>query len=603
MSDSDKLFMRGYTVSDSKPALPAEGNSWSANDLMLGRHRYTVGATALAQPDCEIGATWAGPDGCLWFYRIDGTATADDDERADLAAPIRAIWHYSDRNGAPETDGRSINGDLIIWDDGTNDRFLGVCTGSGVYGLGVRADYRTAATGTNSTTKRQPSDRVMMRGSSWDGAAAVTRDWSIRTVIDTSADGGDDWGLYFECRAGAGSWSSPLSFGRQGSFSFSGSSPCVTMNFTSGGSRGLIFGSAGTQADGQEFLFKHLGWSKLARFRFAGSTDERSGVNALALSAIYGSAATNIVTTVKSAALGGTASYWDGADPQEASWYDQLILTGTTPAGYLRRGFGFGPGTLDLHHYGRLALAGTTTLSGTLADGDAAQTTLTPTYDGAHTVTRHNYRKLANPTLTGSAVVTDACRDHYDAAAGTHKGLDAGSGGVDCYEKVNRNGTVVYGPLYAAKNAPPSVAYGEIFFSGGLVTSASVAQTLVTAATPQKLTGFDTDGSEAGCTCDAANDKITIDTTGIYRVSATVCLSGDAGSYLIGLIEANGGTPVNDGRTAEFTLAASESKAVTLHEVVTLTAGNDIEVWGFNVVDNGADIAIHDLILSIERVA
>lgn len=58
-----------------------------------------------------------------------------------------------------------------------------------------------------------------------------------------------------------------------------------------------------------------------------------------------------------------------------------------------------------------------------------------------------------------------------------------------------------------------AATYGEIYVSAGVT-----AQTLTTANTFYKVTGFTTDGYSNGVTTDAANDKITIDVAGVYLV-------------------------------------------------------------------------------------
>jgi len=100
--------------------------------------------------------------------------------------------------------------------------------------------------------------------------------------------------------------------------------------------------------------------------------------------------------------------------------------------------------------------AATWTLVGALTDAYQSAITLNPAYDQAFTATRHNYLNLATPTLTNSAAVTDACVFRFDAAAGTHKAVDAGTtktspGTVSAWVKVNVNGTIHYMPAYTSK--------------------------------------------------------------------------------------------------------------------------------------------------------
>ncbi len=123
--------------------------------------------------------------------------------------------------------------------------------------------------------------------------------------------------------------------------------------------------------------------------------------------------------------------------------------------------FVFGTGTTDEGAH-LIQLADSKTISGTLADGYAGSIVQAPTYSAAtaQTVTRHNYHTLLNPVLSGAgpAALTDACVFRFDAAAGTHKAVDAATtkttpGGVDAWVKVNVNGTVLYMPAYTSKTA------------------------------------------------------------------------------------------------------------------------------------------------------
>lgn len=107
-----------------------------------------------------------------------------------------------------------------------------------------------------------------------------------------------------------------------------------------------------------------------------------------------------------------------------------------------------------------LHMAETVALTGALADGYSAGQTYAPGYTGAQTVTRHNYMDCRNPSLAGGAALTDACLVRFNAAAGTHKAVDAGSdkdfGGelaapVAAWIKFNLDGTVLYSPLFTSK--------------------------------------------------------------------------------------------------------------------------------------------------------
>jgi hypothetical protein len=96
------------------------------------------------------------------------------------------------------------------------------------------------------------------------------------------------------------------------------------------------------------------------------------------------------------------------------------------------------------------------TLTENLADAYAGAFGSQPGYTGAYTITRHNFINLVNPSLAGSAVLTDACVFRFNAAAGTHKAVDSGTtkttpGTVDAWMKININGTIYYIPAYTSK--------------------------------------------------------------------------------------------------------------------------------------------------------
>jgi len=105
---------------------------------------------------------------------------------------------------------------------------------------------------------------------------------------------------------------------------------------------------------------------------------------------------------------------------------------------------------------GRYYAAHTETIAAGQSEDYCASIRLAPTYNGAYTVTRHNYISLINVALTGSAVVTDAAALSFPAAIGTHKAIDSGTtktspGTVTAWMKVNLNGVIHYVPCYASK--------------------------------------------------------------------------------------------------------------------------------------------------------
>lgn len=103
-----------------------------------------------------------------------------------------------------------------------------------------------------------------------------------------------------------------------------------------------------------------------------------------------------------------------------------------------------------------LVLNATDTTTGAVTDGFTGAIRLAPVVAGANTVTRLNYMDVLQPT--GAATITDACVMRFNAAAGTHKAVDAGTaktspGTVTQWIKVNVNGTIGYIPSYASKTS------------------------------------------------------------------------------------------------------------------------------------------------------
>lgn len=117
----------------------------------------------------------------------------------------------------------------------------------------------------------------------------------------------------------------------------------------------------------------------------------------------------------------------------------------------------FGDGTEDLTlSMASVAWSHVKTLAAAVTD--LVLETYSAALNGAFTVTRLNYFKIANPVLTGSAVVTDAAVFQFDAAAGTHKAVDGAStktspGTVIAWVKINVNGTIHYIPAYTSKTS------------------------------------------------------------------------------------------------------------------------------------------------------
>ncbi len=105
--------------------------------------------------------------------------------------------------------------------------------------------------------------------------------------------------------------------------------------------------------------------------------------------------------------------------------------------------------------------SGTSTIGGGVTDGFTASYRLTPVYNGAFTVTRHNYIDVNN--TTGTSTVTDGAVFRFNAVVGTHCALASDGAVVTTFTgvgptgaqttiqgwmKINVNGTMRYIPFW-----------------------------------------------------------------------------------------------------------------------------------------------------------
>ena len=496
MSDSDKIFLRGETIVDGTGVLPAQGNSWIANDVMLGRARWTTGATVLQQPDCQPGAWQIQPgDRLLRTWRLDGTATADDAARLLLSTPIRGTWHSDDNSGAtPALDNRVVKGDSCQIDTGSGDSYVLHYDGARFRGLGVLAEYRTAATATSGATQNQASDRVTMRASRWDTSgtpAAKYREWSM--FASTSSSASDSYSLLnIQRRHEGGAQTTVATLDTNGWLYIAGAVP--GLEFNSGGAGNAYIRATATDPDGSVFQFAHGNSARWARFRFMAATGGADGTAAEAIGLRYGSEATSGTTLVKSPSAAWWASAWDGVSAAVAlGAYAQLIPTSAT-AGYLEHGFDFGSGVFQFHSHGLLGIAGSSTgglllsryddidpsnpmldspnltlrgVSEGVSGGEDREFKLrcfigSPATEGDVWAMAYNNgnEDVGGVLMDGSRMVGDAAANvlSFTLGAGAHPAVNSGTtkttpGTVDAWMVLDVNGTTYYSPLYTSKTA------------------------------------------------------------------------------------------------------------------------------------------------------
>jgi len=136
----------------------------------------------------------------------------------------------------------------------------------------------------------------------------------------------------------------------------------------------------------------------------------------------------------------------------------------------------------------------------------------------------------------------------------------------------------------------PNITFGQIYTTGG-----STEQTITTAGTYEKVTGFATDGISDNATASSANDNITLpaDGAGTYKISLAICFSGTVSSTWKFKVRKNGSADV-----AGLTLirklgtggdigSSSISGLATLanSDVITIEATSDGDGDGMTIVD------------------
>lgn len=130
---------------------------------------------------------------------------------------------------------------------------------------------------------------------------------------------------------------------------------------------------------------------------------------------------------------------------------------GTVTVATISGGGGTGPVTAVTVSAGGLGYTPAAGLATTGGTGTGCKITVSTVT--ARTVTRHNYIDLLTPTLTFGAAVTNATVLRFDAAAGTHKAVDAATGfATSGWMKVNLSGTLGYIPIMTTTAAIGTLA-------------------------------------------------------------------------------------------------------------------------------------------------
>lgn len=370
---AESLYLRSMTFTAGTSWLKSYADGLRDNTIRLGRTRYTAGEVAIAQADAEIGALHVSSAKILRLYRQSGTGAADDATRAALSTPIRGVWHYNDAVGDPSS-AASVTGDLLVQDDGSNPRFLRAYNGSAYYGLGVRADYRTAAT---AGTQTQDSDEIRMRGSSWkaSSSAAKWRDVALKLTVDDAVDATDSTSLSVTFEGEDVSSRTPLTISAGGYITWLAmdASAFPVLAFGNGTGtrpdRALTVAPIGPTPDECEILFSHSNSARMARWVFS-AEPVRAGVAAEVLAVQTETAATEESDVIDSPSIVHRGRYFDGDESQAIEAYEQLIVESTVPECSIRRGFSSGSGTFDFRNDGSGTFSGAVSADSLSATND-----------------------------------------------------------------------------------------------------------------------------------------------------------------------------------------------------------------------------------------
>jgi len=118
-------------------------------------------------------------------------------------------------------------------------------------------------------------------------------------------------------------------------------------------------------------------------------------------------------------------------------------------------------------------------------------------------------------------------------------------------------------------------------FSELQLTGGSASQTFTDQNTYYQLTQFTANGPENGVTADHTNDHITILHTGYYMITGSLSFSGsNTSTYEVQIEVNNGATSKTNVRGNRVIGTGSDVGSMSLSGIVSLTAGDTLELWG-----------------------
>lgn len=143
------------------------------------------------------------------------------------------------------------------------------------------------------------------------------------------------------------------------------------------------------------------------------------------------------------------------------------------------------------------------------------------------------------------------------------------------------------------------VAYGEIFAKDYGV-AISVSDSGFT-----KITSFNTNGESVNMTPDYINNHIKVNVSGTYMVMCSIAIENSlisAHTVEVSMFK-NNGTVEFPNIHAHRSLAASADKgSISISGIVSLVAGEIIEMWATSDSSTARDITIRDITLSLRRI-
>ncbi len=142
---------------------------------------------------------------------------------------------------------------------------------------------------------------------------------------------------------------------------------------------------------------------------------------------------------------------------------------------------------------------------------------------------------------------------------------------------------------------------------GGLSIMDNTAPTTLNVSASVQITNFDTNGPSQDATPDHTNDHITIGIAGDYLVTAAVAVANAASqSHLIRIgMHINNGSGSYPPVDAHRSLAGGSTDvgSVALAGIVTLSAGDTVELWSDTDSSSNRDVIFEDVSLSVILVS